>query len=157
MKKRGVKAGMLTFFLSPPLSGAALGLFVEVYVLIAGVSGGSLKPKTLGEVLAFPFVVLLGLALFSLLFAMWSYWVAALPAALAAAYVSVRVGLTARMSWTETVILSVVCLAYTRGAPGFSRWVFLLDNWQMVASLIPCSLFAALTLRYLAGRRGLLR
>ncbi len=88
---------------------------------------------------------------------MSSYLVAALPAALAAMYVSIRVGVTARLSWTETVILSVVCLAYTRGAPGFSRWVFLLDDWRNVAVLVPCSLFAALTLRYFAGRRGLVR
>ena len=130
-RERGIKAGMLTFFLGPLIGGAAFGLVFAVASLIAALAGGALVPKTAGEVLLAPFVVLLALLLVPPLFAMCSFVVVALPAALAATYVSIRVGMTARMSWTETVVLSIVCLAYTRGAPGLSRWVFALDDWRI--------------------------
>ena len=151
--KRGIKAGMLTFFFGPPIGGAALGLVAALALATSNIIGlVTGKIHDLSPILGAPLLIL-GLPI---LFAMYSYLVAALPAALAAAYVSIRVGMTAHMSWTETVVLSVVCLAYTRGAPGFSRWVFLLDDWH-AAPLVPCSLFAALTLRYFAGRWGLVR
>ncbi len=154
IRKRGIKAGMLTFFLGPPLGGFAFGLIAAVSVIIVKVVDNALEPPTIEQAL----IALIGLLLAPIGAAMWSYLVAAAPAAVAATYVSIRVGTAKRLSWMETIILSIVCLAFTpSGADRDIQYDYLLRNWRVALILVPSSLFAALTLRYLAGRWGLVR
>jgi len=152
IEKRGIKAGMLTFFAGPPLGGAAFGLVTMAGAIIGKVAGATELP-TVGEVLS----ALLALLLMPILTAIWSFLLAALPAAMAAIYVSIRVGTTERLSWAETVVLSVICLAFTLGTNERNQYDFLLRPGKEVLIFVPYSLFAALTLRYLAGRWGLVR
>jgi hypothetical protein len=87
-----------------------------------------------------------------------AFLVAWLPAAVAAIYVATRVGISGRMSWVETVILAVICLGFVPGVVGdFSRNDFWLSGWRSILVFLPSLLLAALLLRYVAGRSGLVR
>lgn len=149
-RERGIRAGLLTFFLSPPLGGAALGIIVSIYMLITAVT--RVSPASPLHV-PIPIIILLAPISSALL----AFLVAGLPAAVAAIYVSIRVGRTGRIGWAETVILSIVCLAFipVLPTPGVPYYDFLLSHGIAMLILAPWSLFAALTLRYLAGRWGL--
>ncbi len=153
-RERGIRAGLLTFFLGPPLGGAALGLAWTVWLVIVSAADILINRQTVGQVLgALPAIFLMPIVT-----AMWSFAVAAVPAAVAAIYVSFRVAVTARMSWTETIVLSIVCLVFIPGAQAnVLHYDYLLRSWPAVLILGPSSLLAALTLRYLAGRWGLVR
>ena len=91
----------------------------------------------LGLLFSIPFIFTLG-ALFTP-----AAWLGSIIAAL---YAAPRLGITGRMSLIETVILAVVCATIiNKNYPLVFPSAF---NW----ALIVCALFAALTLRYLAGK-----
>lgn len=105
--------------------------------------------------------LLSGIVLLPILFAIASFFVAAGPVTAAAILVGVKVGLTGRLSWTETVILSIICLVFAYGAKDEQYYVNTAkDYWEfitLILPLLPSSLFAALTLRFLIKRLGLIQ
>lgn len=131
---RGLKAGMLTFFLGPPLGGAAAGFIAAVTLIIVKVANNELEPSTGEQAL----IALYSLLVLPLAGASWSFFVAAAPAAVAAAYVSIRVGITSRLSWTETIGLSIVCLAFMpSGADRVLHYDYFLHNRERRLFLPP--------------------
>jgi len=82
-----------------------------------------------------------------------SFLIAWAPVAVAAAYVTARVGMTGGMSWAETAVLAAACLPFS---PTFQS-AFSAGSWKGMAIFLACSLSSALVLRYLAGRTGLVR
>jgi hypothetical protein len=81
-------------------------------------------------------------------------WWPCLEAATAALYVAARVGATGRMSWTETILLAVICSVLSLVS---YRNDFLSASSGFALDFFTCALCAAITLRYLAGRLGLAR
>ena len=159
IRKRGRKAAAFTFLLGPPLGGAAVGLIWGVFLTILSIAAtvgciaGARKCPAAPEMI-FGFF---GVVLMPISCAMWSFFIAGVPAAVAATYVGFRVGITGRLGWAETVIVSIACLAF---AP-VVRYEILKGgsmNYQRAGLntllLLPWSLFAALTLRYLPGAGG---
>ena len=145
--KRGVLAGLLTFFLGPPLGGVAFGIAALLIGVIETITRQSQEASQgLLELLqtALPFIV------FS---SMISYALAWAPAAVSAIYVTFRVGFTGWMSWTETVLLAAASLAAASNVQDHIAH----GNWSIAASFLIFSVPSALTLRYIAGQTGLVR
>jgi hypothetical protein len=67
--------------------------------------------------------------------------------ALAALYVVPRVGITGRMTWAETVLLAVICVAV------FGN-VYPAQFAEIMRFFLLPTICGALGVRYLAGRRG---
>jgi hypothetical protein len=146
--RRGVAAGLLTFFLGPPVGGFAYGLVAVVRQVSLSVVGQLPEGSTLG-----PHLLLVPIA-----FSFAAFLVAAQPALIAALYVAIRVGVTGRVSWIETVVLAIICLGFVPGAADdFVRNDFWASGWKGAVLFLPCLLLAAFLLRYSAGRLGLVR
>lgn len=145
--RRGLLAGLLTFFLGPPLGGAVFGIFMLVISMVLSITGQSHEPSHgLWD------LVLTALRFLALSSAI-SYGVAWAPATISALYVTFRVGFTGWMSWTETVLLATASLA----AASIVRDHISDGLWFDAALFLICSLPSALALRYLAGLTGLVR
>jgi hypothetical protein len=156
--KRGLKAGILTFLLFPIFGGSLFGFVGAASFIIVSMKDHSAYPfsESLIALLLTPIAMIWG-----------SFSLIAAPLALAATYVAIRVGMTGRMSWAETIILLVMCLALIPGATHsiFDAEVIVLSSgyeqklwlspWMGKLMFLFSGLLAALALRYLAGRRGL--
>ena len=142
--RRGFDVAAVTAFAGPAVGGAVFGLMMWVNQIILAVQQGQFPG---------PPVTLLG-DLFVLLFlpmttALMAFvhppvWVATVIAAL---YVGSRVGVTGRMTWAETVLLAVICVAAAAN-------VYPIHSPEIVRFFLMPAICSALTLRYLAGRLG---
>ena len=143
---RGLLAGLLTVFLGPPLGGITYGLIALVqstFLIATGQLDRPQRPIQRGAVLL----------LLPVVAAAASFLIAWAPVAVAAAYVTARVGMTGKMSWAETAVLAAASLPFS---PTF-RSAFSTGDWKSIAIFLACSLSSALVLRCLAGRTGLVR
>jgi hypothetical protein len=136
--------------LGPPLGGLTFGILGDVNHIILAVRGQLPNiHTTFGEELSVVFLWPVATALTALLVP--GAWLAAATAAL---YVAARVGMTGRMTWTETIFLAVICAGVTGS-------IYQMDFWSASSSIarvfLTCTICAALALRYLAGRLGLTR
>src|SRR5271157_4558360 len=89
---RGLLAGLLTVFLGPPLGGITYGLIALVQSTFLIATGQLAPPNG-------PFSGALVLLLLPVVAAAASFLIAWAPVAVAAAYVTARVGMTGKMSW----------------------------------------------------------
>ena len=151
----GIKAGLMTLVLGPPIAGAGLGLALIPYLWIARLTEILTAHRGFWEALAEGGSALASTLLLIPMAALWSYMFGAPSAAVAAVYVSIRIGFFRSIGWTETALLAVACLAFTPGAPEYFFSLRLPPGWTMGLLLVPPSLFAAIVLRYYAARFGL--
>lgn len=144
--RRAIDAAALTIFLGPPLGGVAFGIIGDInhFALLAG---GHLPWLHATDELVVVFVWPIAAAFAALIVpAAW------LAAATASVYVAVRVGITGRITWTETVVLAVLCSLF---ACLTFQHDFLSRNLRSSLDFLACSVCAALALRHFAGRRGM--
>ena len=145
----------MTLVLGPPLAGAGLALAYIPYVLFVRSTEILAAHPGFYEALAEGVSALASTLLLIPMAALWSFMFGTAPAAVAAVYVSIRIGLFRWIGWTETALLAVACLAFTSGAPEYFFSLQLPPHWTMGLFLVPSSLFAALVLRYYAASFGL--
>jgi hypothetical protein len=144
--RRATDAAALTLFFGPPLGGIVFGIIGDInhFALLAG---GHLPwlHATFTDELVVVFVWPIAAAFAALIVpAAW------LAAATASVYVAVRVGITGRITWTETVVLAVLCSLF---ACFTFQHDFLSQSLRSSLDFLACSVCAALALRYFAGRR----
>jgi hypothetical protein len=145
--RRSFAAATLTIFLGPPVGGLIFGVTADVNHLVLAVRGQIPgPPATLVDELSFVFLWPLATALAALLVP--GAWLAA---AIAALYVAPRVGITGRMTWAETVVLAIICVA---AVGNVYQMDFLSANSSLERAFLTSAMCAALALRYIAGRLG---
>jgi hypothetical protein len=161
--KRGIASGFLTLFLGPPLGGLMFGLLYDLNNMLLTIGGIVPGPSVGGELIFYLWL--------PLSFAIGSFFVAWESATAAAAYVALRVGLTGRLGWAEVIVLAVICSTLTltfvsgirAGTDALLLYInFRINNlmpgdWGPALELLTCTLFAALGVRWLAGRLKLVR
>ena len=142
MYRRGFDAAVMMALVGPVVGGAVFGLMTYFNHIILTVRGQIPGPPVLINELLLFFLLPLGFALIAPLLPHVWYM-----AAMAALYVVPRVGITGRMTWAETVILAVICVA------AFGN-VYPKEFLEIIRhSLLP-TICGAVAVRYFAGRWG---
>jgi hypothetical protein len=143
MYRRGFDAAVMMALVGPVVGGAVFGLMAYVTHIILAVRGQLPRPaeSIFNEALLFGVLTLAFALIAPLLPHVWYM------AALAALYVVPRVGTTGRMTWIETVVLAVTCVA----AVGYVYPEKFLD---VIRHFLLPTICGAIAVRYLAGRLG---